>query len=73
MNKLALDCIERVYIKKDYNYFIERSKQLPFYLSTLVDLIKKMCKSVITYNTEDDPAVEICDVGMIQRGMRIVI
>lgn len=59
MNKLALDCIERVYIKKDYNYFKERSKQLPFYLSTLVDLINKMCKSVITYNTEDDPAVEI--------------
>lgn len=59
MNNLARESIERIYIKKDYCFFKQKSKQIAFDLDALMVLICKMCKTVDVYNSEDDPAIEI--------------
>lgn len=59
MNNLAQESIERIYLKKDYNFFKQKSKQIAFDLDALMVLICKMCKSVNVFNSEDDPAIEM--------------
>ena len=59
MIDLAQKCIEKVYFKKNYEYFKEKSGEKVEYLERLSELIKSMCDDVIVYDAEDDPAIEI--------------
>lgn len=59
MNELAKACIERIYVKKDYQYFKERSKQIPAYLKEIEELTYSMCKEVNTYSLKNEPSIEM--------------
>lgn len=59
MNELAKMCIERVYVKKDYQFFREMSKQIPTYLKGIEELTCSIYKEVRVYSLENEPAIEI--------------
>lgn len=59
MDDFVKECIEDIYIRKNYKSFISKCKQCPFYLSELIDVSKDICKSINVYNTRDDPKIEI--------------
>lgn len=59
MNKLTKKCIDRVYVKKDYNYFRDKCNKTPSYLGELEELVYSMCIKFDIYCMEDEPAIEI--------------
>ena len=62
MNEFAQKCIEKIYYRKDYQCFIERSKRTPIYLGSLLDLVKSECEKINICNLANEPAIEIwCD------------
>lgn len=59
MNKLVRSYIQRIYEKKDYDYFVQRSSIVPEYYTDLINLAEPLCVKLTAYNAEDDPAMEL--------------
>ena len=59
MNKLAEVCIQRVYFRKDYQYFAEKSREIPSYLERLVVAMSSLCKEIKTCALKNEPSMEI--------------
>lgn len=59
MNKTIYSYIDRIYKKKDYEIFREKSQRVPLYLEKLIHKIKGMSENVITSEVKNDPAIEL--------------
>lgn len=59
MDKSVYSYIQRIYIKRDYDYFILKSKEIPGYYIDLTNLAKSLCTKITSYNANDDPAIEL--------------
>lgn len=59
MNRIVKECIEKVYEKKDYQYFKNRCKEIPPYLNRLEEITYNMCRESHVSQLENEPAIEV--------------
>lgn len=59
LNKKIHCCINRIYRKKDYEIFKEKSKRIPSYFEELIQKVKEMCENLIISQIENEPAIEL--------------
>ena len=51
--------IKRIYFDRDYDFFMERCKTIPYYLQGLVDTLRPMCKNITIENLKNNKAPSI--------------
>lgn len=59
LNERVKDCINRVYLNKDYRYFKEKSKQSLVYLDELINLVDSKCEKINILSLRNSPSVEL--------------
>lgn len=59
MNKRVQECVKRIYIEKDYEYFKSRCREIPSYLDELERQIRIHSRAITVVNEIDSPAIEL--------------
>ncbi|MDE5985430.1 MAG: hypothetical protein K2H13_09275 [Eubacterium sp.] len=59
MENIFKQCIERIYIDKDYDFFRAKCAESINYLSDLVKLAESQCEKTIVCDIHNSPSVEI--------------
>lgn len=59
MNQLVEACINKIYKEKDYQYFRERSRKVPIYLSKIEEAVQIICRKMDICALKNDPMIEI--------------